>query len=88
MRDISPDRTQTLEVIGNEKFEKVVKQLEMEGVGINTTKKPPPLPVTIAPEKKRLQYDIEIPSTDFSYSRAYKNLSGIDSKQISVSFHF
>jgi len=82
MRDISPDRTQTLEVIGNDNFEKIIKQLEMEGVGINTTKTPPPLPVTISPEKKRLQYDIEIPATDFSYSRAYKNLSGIDSKKI------
>jgi len=81
MRDISPDRTQTLEVIGNDNFEKIVKQLEMEGVGINTTKIPPPLPVTIAPEKRRLQYDIAIPATDFSYSRAYKNLSGIDSKK-------
>lgn len=81
MRDISPDRTQTLEVIGNEKFEKIVKQLEMEGVGINTTKNPPPLPITISPEKKRLQHDIEIPATDFSYSRAYKNLIGIDSKK-------
>jgi type III restriction enzyme len=80
MRDISPDRTQTLEVIGNENFEKIVKQLENEGVGINTTKNPPPLPVTISPEKKRLQYDIEIPATDFSYSRTYKNLNSIDSK--------
>jgi len=32
MRDISSDRTQTLEVIGNENFEKIVKQLELEGV--------------------------------------------------------
>ncbi|MBP7090694.1 MAG: DEAD/DEAH box helicase family protein [Syntrophorhabdaceae bacterium] len=80
MRDISPDRTQTLEVIGNDNFEKIVKQLEMEGVGINTTNTPPPLPQTIAPEKRRLMYDITIPDTDFSYSRAYKNLSRIDGK--------
>lgn len=81
MRDISPDRTQTLEVIGNENFEKIVKQLEMEGVGVNTTNNPPPLPITISPEKRRLQYDIEIPATDFSYFRVYKNLSNIDSKK-------
>ncbi|MBK6507266.1 MAG: hypothetical protein IPG02_16825 [Ignavibacteria bacterium] len=42
-----------LEVIGNEKFEKIVRMLELEGVGVNTTKTPPPLPITIAPEKKR-----------------------------------
>ncbi len=81
MRDISPDRTQTLEVIGNDNFEKIVKQLELEGVGINTTKIPPPLPQTIAPEKRRLIFDIVIPATDFSYSRAYKNLSGINGKK-------
>ena len=81
MRDISPDRPQTLEVIGNENFEKIVKQLELEGVGINTTKTPPPLPVTIAPEKKRLPYGIEIPATGFSYTWAYKNLAGIDGKK-------
>jgi len=80
MRDISPDRTQTLEVIGNDNFEKIVKQLELEGVRINTTNTPPPLPQTIAPEKRRLMYDITIPDTDFSYSRAYKNLSRIDGK--------
>lgn len=78
MRDISPDRTQTLEVIGNNNFEKIVRELEKEGVGINSTKTPPPLPVTIAPEKGRLQYDIVIPSTDFSYNRLYKNIAEID----------
>lgn len=51
MRHISPDRTQTLEVIGNENFEKIVKQFELEGIGINTTKTPLPLPVTVSPEK-------------------------------------
>lgn len=78
MRDVSPDRTQTLEVIGNDRFEKIVKELEKEGVGVNTTKTPPPLPVTIAPEKGRIQYDIEIPQTDFSYTRIYKDIEAID----------
>lgn len=75
---ISPDRTQTLEVIGNNKFEAIVKELEKEGVGINTDKTPPPLPVTIAPEKGRLKYDISIPSTDFSYNRLYKKIAELD----------
>jgi len=78
MRDVSPDRTQTLEIIGNERFEKIVKELEKEGVGVNTTKIPPPLPVTIAPEKGRLKYDIVIPQTDFSYFRVYKDIEKLD----------
>ena len=82
MRDVSPDRTQTLEIIGNNKFEEIVKQLEQEGVGIRTTKTPPPLPITIAPETKRLEYDITIPATDFSYSRVYKKLAEIDVSKI------
>lgn len=75
---ISPDRTQTLEVIGNNKFEEIVRALEKEGVGINTDKTPPPLPVTIAPEKGRIKYDISIPSTDFSYNRLYKKIAELD----------
>ncbi|MCD6356388.1 MAG: DEAD/DEAH box helicase family protein, partial [Anaerolineaceae bacterium] len=78
MRDVSPDRTQTLEIIGNERFERIVKELEKEGVGVNTTKTPPPLPVTIAPEKGRLKYDIVIPQTDFSYSRVYRDIEKLD----------
>lgn len=75
---ISPDRTQTLEVIGNNKFEEIVRAFEKEGVGINTDKTPSPLPVTIAPEKGRFIYDISIPSTDFSYNRLYKKIAEID----------
>lgn len=78
MRDVSPDRTQTLEVIGNNKFEEIVRQLEKEGVGINTIGTPPPLPVTIAPEKYRIEYDISIPVTNFSYIRLYKKISELD----------
>jgi len=82
MRDVSPDRTQTLEIIGNNRFEKIIKELESEGVGINTIKSPPPLPVIIAPEKGRLKYDIVIPQTDFSYYRKYKDLEGIDVNEL------
>jgi type III restriction enzyme len=82
MKNISPDRTQTLEVMGTKAFEDFVKELEKEGVGINVQNNPPPLPVTIAPEKSRLEYDIEIPQTDFSYMRNYKNIESIDPLKI------
>lgn len=52
MRGISPDHTQTLEVMGTEAFEEFVRELEKEGVGINTVKTSPPLPVKIAPERE------------------------------------
>lgn len=82
IRGISPDYTQTLEVMGTSAFEEFVKELEEEGVGINTTKTPPPLSVTIAPEKSRLEYDIEIPQTELCYDRNYKNLSKINPLQL------
>ncbi|BAU22777.1 hypothetical protein THC_0379 [Caldimicrobium thiodismutans] len=82
IRGISPDHTQTLEVMGTEAFENFVRELEKEGVGINTTKTPPPLPITIAPEKSRLIYDIEIPRTEFRFSRNYKKIETLDPLQI------
>lgn len=83
MRNISPDHTQTLEVMGTEAFEEFVRELEKEGVGINTVKTPPPLPVTIAPEKSRLQYyDIEIPQTEWRYRRNYKKIEELDPLKI------
>jgi type III restriction enzyme len=77
LQGISPDQTQTLEVMGTEAFEKFVRELEKEGVGINTTTKPP-LPVTISPERSRLQYEIELPATEFRYRRNYKRVSEVE----------
>ena len=82
MRGISPDHTQTLEVMGTEAFEEFVRELEKEGVGINTVKTPPPLPVTIAPEKSRLKYNIEIPQTEFRWTRQYKKIEELDPLKI------
>lgn len=78
MRGIGPDHTQTLEVMGTRAFEDFVKELEKEGVGINTINTPPPLPVTISPEKQRLKYDIEIPELEFRYQKKYRNLEEFD----------
>ena len=77
-KNIGSEYTQTLEVMGTQAFEEFVKKLEKEGVGINTVSTPPPLPITIAPERSRLKYDIEIPGTDLRYRRNYKNISNLD----------
>ncbi|RKY40313.1 MAG: hypothetical protein DRP81_09550, partial [Candidatus Omnitrophota bacterium] len=87
IRGISPDHTQTLEVMGTQAFEEFVRQLEKEGVGVNITKTPPPLPVTIAPEKSRLEYDIEIPQTQLRYTRNYKKISSIDVFNLPSLYH-
>jgi len=57
MHGISPDRRQTLEVIGTEAFEAFVRELEQEGVGIDTVGTPPPLPVNWIVETKGREYE-------------------------------
>jgi type III restriction enzyme len=78
MQGISPDHTQTLEVMGTSAFETFVKELEKEGVGVNTVTKPPPLPVKIGPERSRLEYDIEMPATEFRFKRNYRKVTELD----------
>lgn len=82
MRGISPDHTQTLEVMGTEAFEEFVRELEKEGVGINTVKTPPQKPPTISPEKGRLIYDIEIPKTEPIFRKNYKKIEELDPTKI------
>jgi len=78
MENISPDRTQTLEVLGTRAFEDFVRQLEMEGVGIKTVTKPPAPPIKIEPVQEKIKYDIAIPLTRPVYLHDYKKLSLID----------
>jgi type III restriction enzyme len=78
MAGISPDRTQTLEVMGTEAFEKFVRQLETEGVGIKTVVKPPAPPVKVEPVEEKVNYDIAIPLTKPIYTHDYKRITGID----------
>jgi len=79
MTQVSPDRTQTLEVLGTRNLLNVLRdQLEAEGVGVSTAKADPPLPVIVAPVQERLKYDITIPITKPSLSHDVRKLSDLD----------
>lgn len=78
MSGVSPDSTQTLEVMGTRAFEDFVRELEAEGVGIRTVTKPPPPPVKIEPVREKQERDISIPRTTPSYERNYRRLEGLD----------
>ena len=79
MTEVSPDRTQTLEVLGTRNLLNLLRdQLEAEGVGVVSTKQPLPLPVIIQPVKERLDYDIVIPITKPSLRHDIRKLANID----------
>ncbi|MFQ5804592.1 MAG: hypothetical protein ACE5JQ_17015, partial [Candidatus Methylomirabilales bacterium] len=78
MGGVSPDRTQTLEVMGTQAFEEFVRQLEAEGVGIKTVTTPPPPPVQVEPVQEKIAYDIIIPLTRPVYTHNYRRLSELD----------
>ena len=79
MLQISPDRTQTLEVLGTRNLLNVLRtQLEAEGVGVTTTKTDPPKPIVIEPVQERLAYDIAIPITKPRLVHDIRKLSDLD----------
>ena len=79
MTQVSPDKTQTLEVLGTRNLLNVLRdQLELEGVGVATTQDNPPRPVIIEPVQERLKYDIAIPITKPSLTHDYRKLSTLD----------
>lgn len=79
MVGVGPDRTQTLEVLGTRNLLNVLRsQLELEGVGVATTKSDPPKPVIIEPIKDRLAFDIAIPITKPRLSHNVRKLSSLD----------
>ena len=76
MAQVSPDRTQTLEVLGTRNLLNVLRtQLEAEGVGVASTKTDPPLPVIISPIQEHLAHDIAIPITKPSLKHNIRKLS-------------
>jgi type III restriction enzyme len=82
MTDVGPD-TQTLEVLGTRKLLDFLRQqLEIEGVGIGTSKGDPAQPVTITPVAERLAYDIEIPMTKPRLSHDFRKLEDIDALKL------
>jgi len=80
MQEVSPDSRQTLEVIGTGAFEAFVRELEHEGVGIDTVGTPPPLPVKIYPVQEKAEFDIAIPLTKPKYTHQYRNLGDLDTQ--------
>lgn len=86
MQSIGPETTQILEIIGTNKFEEFVRELEKEGVSVPTVENKPADPVTISPLESRKEFDIEIPVTEFSLTRNYTNLDNLDAKKLSSIF--
>ena len=79
MTQVSPDRTQTLEVLGTPKLLDVIRaQLETEGVSVTSTKTPPALPVIIEPTQERMEFDIKIPITKGNLDHNWRNLANLD----------
>jgi len=80
MRDLGPDYIQILEIIGTDKFEEFVRKLEVEGVGIGVTQKPPSIGVFVTPLKTREKYNFEIPVLSASFSRRMEGIGILDEK--------
>ena len=78
MTQVSPDCTQTLEVLGTRNLLDVLReQLEAEGVGVASTTTNPTPPIVIEPVKERLKYDIAIPITKPSLEHDFRRLSDL-----------
>ena len=87
MQGVTPDRTQTLEVLGTRNLLKVLQtQLEVEGVGVGTTTDPPPSPVFIEPIEEKLEFDITIPRTGLTLYHEVKKLDELDAADLEPIF--
>ena len=87
MSQVSPDRTQTLEVLGTRNLLNVLReQLEAEGVGVASTTTNPPPPIIIEPVKERLKYDVAIPITKPSLKHDHRKLSDLDVQSLEPIF--
>jgi type III restriction enzyme len=88
MTQVSPDRTQTLEVLGTRNLLKVLRtQLEAEGVGVTTTKTDPPPPIIVQALKERIAYDIAIPITKPRLVHDIRKLSELNVASLDPIYH-
>lgn len=74
IKNIGPDYIQIVEIIGTQKFEEFVKQLEVEGVGVGVTRETPPLGQHVHPMNIKAQYNIEIPLLSPTFNREFTGL--------------
>ncbi len=87
MSQVSPDRTQTLEVLGTRNLLNLLRnQLAAEGVGVASTPTNPPPPIIIEAVRERLKYDIAIPITKPSLRYDHYKLSGLDVQSLQPIF--
>jgi type III restriction enzyme len=78
MTRIGPD-TQTLEVLGTRNLLEVLRhQLELDGVGVTTTKTDPIIPWIIAPMKGREAFDIAIPIPKPRLTHNVRKIASLD----------
>ena len=79
MKGVTPDRTQTLEVLGTRNLLRILReQLEAEGVGVASTDVNPPAAVVIEPVQERSAYDITLPIPKPSLERNARRLKDLD----------
>ena len=82
MKDLGPDYTQILEIIGTDKFEDFVRQLEIEGVGVGLTRTEPNIGVFVTPIKTRERFNFEIPVLSASFTRKMEGISTFDPSKL------
>ena len=79
MSGVTPDRTQTLEVLGTPRLLEVVgNELGAEGVAVAIRKTPPDPPVTIRPLEERLAWDIELPELGRRLEQIHHDAAGLE----------
>ncbi len=79
MDNVSPDKTQTLEVLGTYKLIETLRdQLETEGVVLPLDDEPPLQPVLIRPIQERAKFDITLPFSSDGFQYDIKQLENFN----------